>query len=549
VSTPQPPSAHGKPEPSSQPDEAWSQPPDISLPAPTPDVLASPEPSVQDGRRRRTPLVFVAAAAVVALVLGGAAYAGSRLWYGSGAQPEQAAPSTVLAFARLDLSPGYGQRLKINDLLEKFPGASGEDTAEELTEGIFDMLDIDEASYRGHVEPWFGQRIGVALWLDDAQRPYGLIVLAVDDEAAARTGLAELQREDGADKVGFALRDGWALVANGDEGAQEAAEAAAGDADRESLADSAQFRDDADWLPARQTALAWVDLAGVGAVFTEQTGASPARMQGSTFFGMDGMAGLAPGLVGFGLDELDGRLVVGAQATGDGVEIRFRGFGMDAPAQPPTTDARSTVDGLPANSAVAVATRAGSSGGSVADRIPGFDQALSEDLRGELPPGLAEAARARILASRKQFEALDKAFSAVAGAQVSLAMTEVNDDLPALAVTAVATTPANAEALADAARLIGDAVTVTTSGTKVELTTKGYAAEGGTLGDQALYRQALDGAPENATAVGYVDMQRLLADMDLSEKDRRHLEPVKAIGAATGTEDGDVVALLRVVIK
>jgi hypothetical protein len=559
VTTPPPPSTPGDPPPWSYPHETGFSAPTPDVPAPgvpapdmlAPDVLASPaEQARQNRSRRRTPLILTAVATAVALVLGGGAYAGVRLWNGSGAQPEEATPSSVLAFARLDLSPGYGQKLKINNLLKKFPKQSGKDAADELTEGVFDALGVDEAAYRKNVEPWFADRIGAAVWLDDTNRPYGLIVLAVDDESAARRGLTELQHKDGAEEFGFGVRDGFALVARGDEDAQAAADAAADDAARESLAASARFRDDVDWLPDRQAALAWADLGKLKDAMTSvlQTvlGAGGEDLLPPSMFGS---TALLPGTSGGALDALKGRMVVGAQATDNGVEIRFRGYGMDSPALAAAADARSTVDSLPANSVVAAAARAGDLSGSLDGILPDFDAMLPEDVLKDMPPGAADELRQQLAKSRQQYEAIGKAYSSISGAKISVAMSKMDEPVPALAATAEATSPEKAKALADAAKLLGDDVTVSTSGTKVELKTKGYAADGGKLGGEALYREALRGAPEDATAVVYLDVQRLIADSDMSDQERREAKAFKAVGIATGTEDGDSVGLIRLVIK
>jgi hypothetical protein len=530
VTTPPPPSTSGTPEP-------WSY-----------DVLASPaETAVQSGRRRRTPLILVAVATVVALLLGGGAYAGVRLWNGSGAQPEEATPSSVVAFARLDLSPGYGQKLKINDLLKKFPKRSGKDAGDQLTEGIFDALGVDEASYRKNVEPWFAERIGVSVWLDDTNRPYSLIVLAVDDEAAARRGLTELQRKDDATEFGFGVRDGFALVARGDQDAQEAADAAAEEAASESLAASKQFRSDVGWLPDRQTALAWADLAKTRSAMTSVMQAALGSY-GEDLLppGLFAGTALVPGSGEGTLDALKGRVVVGAQATDSGVEIRLRGYGMGAGSQL-AGDARSTMDPLPANSAIAAAAQLGDLGGSLDGVLPDFDSVLPDDLLKDLPAG--DEAREELEKSQQQYAAIGTAFSSIGGAKVSLAVSKVDDSVPALAATAETTSPEKAAALADAARLFGDDVTVNTSGAKVELKTEGYAAEGGTLSGQSLYREALRGAPGNAAVAVYVDIQRLVADSDLTDQERREAKAFKAIGLAAGTEDGDSVALVRLVIK
>jgi hypothetical protein len=554
VTNQQPPSAPGYPDP-------WSQPQDAGLAAPTPDMFASPAPAtLQSGRRRRTPLIVVAVATVVALLLGGGAYAGLRMWNGSGSQPEQATPSTVLAFVRLDLSPGYGQKLKVNNLFKKFPDANGKDPAEELKQGIFDALDVDEATYRKHVEPWFADRIGVGLWLDDAKRPYGLIVLAVDDESAARAGLAELRRAAGDDQLGFAVRDGYALVAKGEQGAQEAARAAGEELATESLADSPEFRDDVESLPARQTALAWADLGKAGEALTAAMGdldrgadpdspapASPGDAFLQPGMRLGGLAGLPFGGIPGGLK---GRMVIGAQATDGGVDVRFRVVGSDA-AVPADGAARSAVDALPGDSLIAGSTKVGELGDAWRGLLPGLDPglALPEELLKELPPDEAEQARKEMQDSRKQVEAIGKAVEAVSGATIDLAITGVKGDVPALGASAQTSSAGDAAALAEALRQVGDEVTVSTSGTKVELKTEGYAPGGGTLGSQALYRQTLDGAPDNASTVLYLDMQRLVTKAGMTDKERRQVQAVKAIGLATGAEDGDIVGLLRVVIK
>lgn len=537
--------------------DPWSYPSEaIELPTTPPELLVSPAESAAEHPRRRRLPVLVAVATVVALLLGGVAYAGARLWYGSGTQPEEATPSTVVAFARLDLSPGYGQRLKVDNLLKKFPREGGKDSVDELKQGIFDSLDIDEAVYRAHVEPWFADRIGVALWLDADKHPYGLVTLAASDEAAARAGLTEVQRKPGTDKLGFVVRDGYALVAKGDKESQAAAEAAGKDAERESLGASAPFRRGADWLPARQIALAWVDLTGLGAAVDAvaagglEPGSEGLDEDAMPFGRMGSLGGsLIPGMDGLKQwSDLKGQMILGGQATDDGVEVRFRSFDTAGPAQTTPADARSTVDALPGNSAVAASFRVGELGDPLAGRGPDPEMLPEEALEG-MPAGEADEIRERMRESRAQVEAMTKGFSALSGAKLTVAVSNVAEDVPALVASAETTSAEKAATLARSLKLFGEDVTVTESGNKIELKTAGYVAEGGLLGDQALYREALDGAPEEADAVVYIDVQRLLADSDLNDKERAQAKPVKAVGLATGTEDGDVVGLLRVIVR
>jgi hypothetical protein len=565
VAAAQPPGAAGNPDPWSYPSET------IDLSARSPDVLTWPPEAASEGRPRRRRLpVIIAAAMVVALVLGGVAYAGARLWYGSGAQPEEATPSTVVAFARLDLSPGFGQRRSINNLVKKFPQESGKDAVDELKKGIFGALAIDEDSYREHVEPWFADRVGVGWWLDAEQRSYGLFTLAAKDESAARTGLTELQRKrTNAGDFGFVVRNGYALVARGDKESQAAAEAAGEEAARESLADSAQFHRGVEWLPGQQTVLAWADLARFGQAMKgmmegstrgmpRAPGEQPTPGMGSVgvdpmgaLLGIPGLGGLT-GMAGPGQQgELKGQVIVGAQATDNGVTVRFRGFGTEGPAPGSKADARSTVDSLPANSAVAGAFRLGDVGKQLAGLGPDSAEMLPpEEALKELPPGEADRMRKEMREQAKQFEATTKVFSALSGAKISVAAAGLEGDIPALLAAAETASAGQAATLVDALKqLFKDQVTVAASGNKVELKTEGYAAEGGTLAGKALYREALDGTPQEATAVLYVDVQRLLGDQKMTGQERRQAEAVKAVGLATGTEDGDQVGMLRVVIR
>jgi len=64
----------------------------------------------------------VSSLVVLVLLIGVGAYAGVRVWTGSGTtQPESAMPAGVTAFARIDVNPGLGQKLNVDGLVKKFP--------------------------------------------------------------------------------------------------------------------------------------------------------------------------------------------------------------------------------------------------------------------------------------------------------------------------------------------------------------------------------------------------------------------------------------------
>ncbi len=543
----QPPAQPAQPSPWSYPSAPVAPPPGFDLlgsASVPPDYLAPDGVAVAGGRRRRRTTILIAVAAVVALVLGGAAYAGVRLWYGTGAQPEDAMPSTVVAFARLDLSPGYGQKLKINDLAHKFPQSSGKDVVSELKKGIFSALDVDDKTYQADIAPWFADRIGVGAWLDAKKKMGAVVTLASKDDAAARRGLDALAHARKAGTFGFVVNDGYALVALGN-GAQATAEAAQADARRESLAKNEKFHQGVQWLPTQQTAIAWADLQRIGDGVSNVFGSLLGGPMGGPSVG--GPTGASP------LDrlaDLKGHIILGAQATGDGVEIRFRGFGIGGGG--PVGGVRSAVDALPGNSAVAGAFRFSDLDQELTKGLLGTDPAQLPPDVGDRPPGLGvpkpspeELAEAR--ASMEPLAAVGNAIRALSGAQITVAATDFAKNVPALSASATVTSADKAAALTEALKQLGSGVTVTSQGNTVTATTAGYAAGNGTLASQPLYRDALSGAPKNATMVLYVDVQRLLAGGRSAASPQT--EPLKAVGVAVGTEAGDPVGLIRVIIR
>jgi hypothetical protein len=501
------------------------------------------------GRRRRGPILIVVAT-VLATVVGAGAYAGMRLWVGSGAQPEDAMPAGVMAFARVDLSPGYGQRLKINNLAQRFPRQRGQDAVGALKQGIFDALSVDEETYRAHVQPWFADRIGVAWWRDAGGHPFGLVALAASDESAATRGLGALQAERGRSRFGFVLRDGYALVTEGEADAQAAAAAAGAQAERESLSQATAFRRGAQWLPGHQTALAWVDFAGVREwaasmapdLPEDEDPASPGGLlMGAPFrFG--------PGLPGEGLDTMRGTLILGAQATDEGLDIRFRAFGTGATESRPASDLRAAVGALPGNSVVA---------GSFQLTDLGFVAGLftppdPEDLERELPPDVQLPPDAGSLKEmREQAEhmrTVEKALAALAGAQITVAVSTAGAPGPGVHASAQLPAADKAVTLAEALKLVSSDLTITRTGDRVEVTTRAYQAGGGPLSAQDLYRRALAGGPDQPNAVLFVDVQRLAEQAGAGPGERLDLGALKAVGLTGGVEDGDPVGLVRILI-
>jgi hypothetical protein len=542
---PQAPWPASPPPPTADP---WSGPPTI-IEFGAPSHAPAPGDAALDpaaGPRRRAPIV-ISIAAVVALLLGGAAFAGLRMWNGSGPQPEEAVPASIAAFARVDLRPGLGQGLKLNDLLDKFPkGKNGEDAAQALKRGLFETVEIEEADYRKHIEPWFADRFGIGVWLDTNKRPHVIAAVASDDDGAATDGLAALQRDRRAERWGFVVDDGWALIVTGAD-AQEVARDAAADANTASLANASAFRDALATLPARQPVVGWVDLDRAGEAYAQ---AVRALMQGPDGEAPDEI-GLNPFTGALGdAERMTGRLILGAQATGNGFEIRLRGVGMSQPARTgPAGDVLSRLGEQPGNSTVAAVAS-----------FPAFDEktfgALGFLIGGgpqldQLPPEVAAelAKDPEFAQARAQMEAMTRALRALSGATLGLAVTDMAS--PALHATADVAEGALAKDLADALGRFGESgpdLKVSRNGNRVELKTAGFDPEG-TLSATAVYRETMADMPDDGVAAIYVDIQRLARQGGASEQERRDIAPVKSVGLVAGYDGGDTVAMLRVVIR
>ncbi|HEY2948062.1 MAG TPA: hypothetical protein VGJ53_06640 [Micromonosporaceae bacterium] len=519
--------------PPTNPDRPPYVPPGADPWSAQPTVIEFGAPvSTDDGRpRRRRTTILLSIGVVVALLLGGAAFAGVRLWNGSGPQPEEAVPASVAAFARLDLSPGLGHGLKLNALLRKFPKSTGgEDAIDQLKAGLFGAVDIDEADYHAHVEPWFADRFGLAVWQDKADRPYLLAAIASSDDRRAANELKALQGKRGANKFGFAVDDRWALVAVGDTSSQDAAASAAAQANAAPLAAADTFRDAVAPLPGHQPLLGWADLGRVAAVFVG------AMRSGMTVGGSE-----PPDL-----EALTGRIVLAGQATDNGIEVRMRASGLSQPAPAvKATDALARLGEQPANSAVAAAIGLPEFGDT---GLPGIGQFLGGPELADLPPDVAAelAKDPEYAKAQAEFKAVSEAMRALSGASLTFALTDATT--PELRAVAELTGTDLAASLTKALRNVGDEVTVTRDGARVELRTRGYAPQG-KLSESATYRETMAGMSSGAIAAVYLDIQRLAEQGGASEQERREIAPLKSVGLVSGHEGPDTVAMLRVVIK
>jgi hypothetical protein len=249
-------------------------------PAPGPDHTPSPvEPrsaadaSVEPGtpadldtgtdqapRKRRTRNLVVTGVTAGVLALGGVgAYAFATL-SGGGAQPHDVLPASALAYGRVDLDPSAGQKIEILRLLQKFPDLKdtiGDENADLRELFIENALGEDcDVDFAADVEPWLGQRVGVAL-LSEPLEPVAAI--QVDDEDKARTGITQLTECTGEDGSAIAFLDGYAIVGS----EQKTVDAAVADAEKAALGEKAEFTQALETIGDQGVASAWLDYGAL----------------------------------------------------------------------------------------------------------------------------------------------------------------------------------------------------------------------------------------------------------------------------------------------
>jgi hypothetical protein len=171
---------------------------------------------------RKGSVVAVSVALVVALVLGGSAFAVYKLFFSGGAQPAEALPASTLALVSVDLNPSAGQKVEALKTMRKFPKLKDElglDADDDLRRLFFEEVikegDCADLDYDADVEPWVGKRAAFGAVDLGGDQPSPVAVLQVTDKDAAGKGFAKLvECGDGmGDDFGFTVTDDY-LVAS-----------------------------------------------------------------------------------------------------------------------------------------------------------------------------------------------------------------------------------------------------------------------------------------------------------------------------------------------
>ena len=421
---------------------------------------------------------------------------------------------------RVDLDPSASQKLDALRFARRFPDVgsrlgSGDDPRRAIFEALTKGSTLS-GDYARDVEPWLGQRAALAvvpgvLPEDD---PVPLVVLAVTDAEAARTGLAAVV---GADRC---VVSGDFAVCAGDRGL---AQRAVTDAGRASLADDAGFSDAVAANGEDGVALAWADLSKAKSALPAL--ASALRSSG-------GQVGALGSLAGGG--DPKGRFVAALRFDGPNLEVAGRVDGAPLPA----ASGPSGVGDLPAGTLVALGT-----GG--ADTIVSTAWA---QLRTTLSAqGGADALDSQLAAVKEQYGVtLPGDLSAALGGRTALAFGGVADGVPSIAVRASGRPDAVAKLVTVVERLGAGGFTLSSAragSDTVVASSKAYADEvagGSGLGATKVFTDVVPGY-KDAQQVVFVDVAGLLAlargSLGADDASVRNLQPIAAVGL-TGSREG-----------
>ncbi len=255
-------------------------------------------------KRSRLPWILVIVGLVAAVVIGGGALA-VRAMMGSGSdQPSSAMPSTVAAYAQIDIDPSVGQKVAA---LQFFDGLDTEEL-EEMRDGkgreaLFGWISeedngaLGDMNYEEDVKPWLGDRAGVGVLPGaTADDLVPVVAIQVKDEAAATSFLDRLMApEEGSDEVDYFFRGDYVVFSQTSdlEGVKMALDAG-------TLADSAEFSDDMAAIGDQGIVSMWANLPAFQELsnsMSEELGATMSEFSDGTPF-IDGEAKLEGRMAG-----------------------------------------------------------------------------------------------------------------------------------------------------------------------------------------------------------------------------------------------------------
>ncbi|MFI6508233.1 DUF3352 domain-containing protein [Streptosporangium sp. NPDC050855] len=482
-----------------------------------PDFLsAGPPAGPPAAKKRRGWLFAVIAAVVVALVGGGGVFAASML-SGGGTQPHDVLPSNAIGYVRLDLDPAANQKVALFSIARKFTVTKDSFTGEDPRQAVFDMLkkgnadDFGAIDYATDVEPWLGDRIGLAALPSGkgAAVPGVVVAVQVKDQDQAKAGIAKLM---GKEKYGIAFRDDYALLTATQPEADQAAAAAP-------LSENASFTDDLGALGETGVLSFWMDAGKIAALAPELATQDPAT-----------------------LNQIKNVRVAGALRF-DGEYVELAGISRGAQSLDMGTPEASRISTLPASTAGAVSF-------SGLGEVIGKQWAQIMKSADQAAGGNAGFQQFADQAQQKYGLQLPADLVTLLGKNITLAVDAngIESNQPRFGAKIV-TDPAKAQEvvgkiekfLVDSGAATPQLAKVAGDGTFVLAGSQDYAAElgkDGGLGDSETFQLAVPDA-DKATFAAYVDLDKVekLYLGTLQGEERANLQVLRAVGMS-GTQSG-----------
>jgi len=207
------------------------------------DMLSSG--SIERPPRRNLAAIVVSLVAVLAVIGGGVAYVGYHKLASSGAQPDEWAPSSSVAYIKIDLDPAASEKIAALRFEQKFPDAPHVTSADQLKDTLLSEA-FDQPSsnidYATDIKPWLGDRVALAAYPDASGKIQPVGILQVKDATQAQAGLTKLIHtgDGGMSAAGFAIENDYAIVGP----SQAAVDAAVAAARTSSITASNQYAAD-----------------------------------------------------------------------------------------------------------------------------------------------------------------------------------------------------------------------------------------------------------------------------------------------------------------
>ena len=226
------------------------------------DMLSSG--SIERPQRRNLAAIVVSLVAVLAVIGGGVAYVGYHKLASSGAQPDQWAPASSIAYIKIDLDPAAAEKVGAWRFEQKFPDAPHVTSADQLKDALLSEAFNQPSSnidYATDIKPWLGDRVALAAYPDAEGQIQPVGILQVKDATQAQAGLTKLIHtgDGGMSTAGFAIENDYAIVGP----SQAAVDAAVAAARTSSITASNQYASDVATLGGDRIVTAWADLGAV----------------------------------------------------------------------------------------------------------------------------------------------------------------------------------------------------------------------------------------------------------------------------------------------